>query len=265
MEELLRQKEELSKKLADLNGEIRMGEILGDQEMIDSASTEITELNQRISEIEKEIKRKEVEEKYPAQYLYERILSMSDEELQKYASDQLALNKKQNDSLQKELEELQSDNGDLAIKLENINNRLSSIKEEYKETHNEELFDVARKLVAKKKELEEKIEALKEKLESKEKELEELGPSEMSSEEIRQGMIAQIDGNYKAEDSTYDGEEKDTEGYSDEQKVLSEIRQEAIKDSQEEKDKIIGSTVSEELEDIEFYKDDEDDIKVMKK
>ena len=205
MDKLLEQKEELEKQLINLQSEIEMGTILDDQDMISQSQKNIEEINKLISEIDQKIellgakdeKKKAISEKYPEQYIYERIKAMSEEELHEYTSGQLSINKEKKNSIEKELENLTKNESVLSGQLLETETRIVEIKEEFKNSHNQELLVAAKELVEKQKNIKQEIEQLKAQIEAKNQELTEIGPTEMTPEEIRHNMIAQLEGNYK--------------------------------------------------------------------
>lgn len=205
MEELLNKKTELEKRITDLQSEIEMGTILEDQEMINQANASIEEINKLISEIDQKIelegtkasKKKELEEKYPEQYLYERIMTMSEEELNEYSGSQIAKNKEEKSAIEKNLEELAKKGEVLSAELSLTVTKIAEVKEKFKNTHDPALLTEAKELVDKQAAIKQEIEQNEAERESTNQKLTEIGPTEMSPEEVRKGMIAQLEGKYK--------------------------------------------------------------------
>ena len=205
MEELEKQKEKLNQRIQDLQGEIEMGQICRDQEMIDDAKKEIEEVKKEIQQIEdkivreqnKEVMRKEFDEKFPEQYLYERIISMCDEELIQHSEKQLKENKALYETKQKEYSEIIEKMDDLSRSLVSIGRRIEDVKKMYKESHLPELIDEAKERVARIDEINKELKELEQSKEDKKDEWKKVGPLEMTPEEVRQGMIAQLEGKYK--------------------------------------------------------------------
>ena len=258
MEELQRKKEELNKRIVDLQSEIEMGTILGDQEMIDTANNNIREINQLISEVDQQIelvsKKEEVKkalmEKYPEQYEYSRIITMSDEELHEHMKEQLAATASQRENVEKELEQVNVRLEELNVKLSEVNNRITAIKEEFKNTHNPELLTEAKEKVAEQARISQDIEQVNSQISSKTAELNSFGPNEMTPEEIKKGMLAQLSGKYVVTDKSV------AYGYIKNQQEEGKTNEEIVADLNNTKGNVNG--YSEEIlqyKDIPMYLD----------
>jgi len=252
MEELQRKKEELNKRIVDLQSEIEMGTILGDQEMIDTANNNIREINQLISEVDQQIelvsKKEEVKkalfEKYPEQYEYSRIITMSDEELREHMKEQLAVNASQRENVEKELEQVNVRLEELNVKLSEVNNRITAIKEEFKNTHNPELLTEAKEKVAEQARISQDIEQVNSQISSKTAELNSFGPNEMTPEKIKKGMLAQLSGKYVVTDKSV------AYGYIKNQQEEGKTNEEIVADLNNTKGNVNGYS-----EEILQYKD----------
>ena len=270
MEELLNKREELKTRVNDLKMEISMGKILEDEEMISSAEKEIEtttklieETNQKIElEQKKNRKKKELSQKYPEQYKYHRIMTMSEEELRR--------------SAEKELEEKRKHKAELETKKENLSKiietteeRLSEIKKEFKETHANNLLEEAAKLMK-------QYQSLKKEMKYNLTQIEAIGPLEISPEEYRQIILSKLKGEYKVSNSEIatnyiqsqqeSGKSideivkdlnaklsgqftvEDVEDYLIEQEFIKEVEEIANKDSQIEKERILNNSEETELD-----------------
>ena len=201
--ELLDKKEEITYRIKDLKVEKSMGIILGeldDEDMAGKAEREIKELQQKLVEIDRQIKfeerkqpkKKELRKKYPDQGTYFRVMTMSQEELQEYANVELSKIRKKKAELTAEKEELEA-------KRDEAKQALFEIRDKIKITHD---FDSLQAAEQKKKDYDNTQKAISQ----VEKELSEVGPTEFDLEEFRQGMIENLKGYKKPgsdEESVY--------------------------------------------------------------
>ena len=189
LDNLLKQTE---KQIENFKMEIQMGDITNDEEMKKTAQSKIEELNSKKSEIEAKIKieqekeqeksakKKELEKKYPNQKTFHTVELMSEEELQALAEMEAAPKR----AKKAELETIKEN---LSKKKKEIENRIESIKEEFKQTHNPTLMEEAKKAV-------EELTSINQDIKENAVELEKVGPTEFDLTEFRNGMIDALKG-----------------------------------------------------------------------
>lgn len=205
MDELQKMREELDTALANLQSEIEMGNILGDQEMIDTANKGISEINKRIAELDQKVeefkkresKKKELEEKYPEQYKYQRIMALDDAELMEAAKFDLDKIEEKKNAMEASLEELEAKYSKLAQQLASVESRIATIKFEFKNNHDSALLDEAKKAVAEQAQIKQEMTQTESKITSMRIEIEKIGSKKLSPTEVRQQMIDKLDGKYK--------------------------------------------------------------------
>ena len=187
---LLNQKDEIENQINNAKLEIEMGDITNDEEMKKTAQSKMDELNSKKSEIEAKIKieqekeqeksakKKELEEKYPNQKTFHTVELMSEEGLKELAEMEAAPKR----AKKAELETIKEN---LSKKKEEIENRIESIKEEFKQTHNPTLMEEAKKEVK-------ELTSINQDIKENAAELEKVGPTEFDLEEFRAGMFDSI-------------------------------------------------------------------------
>ena len=232
MDELQRLREELNAALANLQGEVEMGTITGDQEMIDEANKGISEINKRIEEIDqkieefksKESKKKELLEKYPNQYKYQRIMALDDGELIEIAKLDLDKNQEKKAAIEASIAALEDEYRNLETKLEFEESRKGVVKEQYKLSHDPALLAEARDIVAEQDKIKEEMAPIEAKLAAMRSEVEGLSSEKIRPEDVRQQMIDKLDGKYKklaSGDTAREVKNKQAEGKSMEEIVDS--------------------------------------------
>ena len=182
---LLNQKDEIENQINNAKLEIKMGEIISDDEMITNAQKKIAELKKQTAEIEekeqaKVAKKRELEVKYPNQQLFHEIELMSDEEIKEYAEKEATPNRERKAKLEEEQANLKNQKEELA-------KEIASIKEEFMKTHEGALLETAEKTIEKSKKTNQAIE-------KNAAELEKVGPIEFDLTEFRNGMIDALKG-----------------------------------------------------------------------
>ena len=180
MEQLLEQRKQLVKQISDAEGEKRMGELTDDQEMVKESQKNINSLNivlnqidAKIAELQKEeearqaqvkmedIFKEQAKNKYPEQYNFFRIVSMSEEEIEALGNSDISDQAQKREDIEKEKEQLEKRSEELNIKLEEINKTIEMLKNNYKQTHNNTIFEEVTNLANQKKNIVGELEVLR--------------------------------------------------------------------------------------------------------
>ena len=217
MEQLLEQRKQLVKQISDAEGEKRMGELTDDQEMIKESQKNINSLNivlnqidAKIAELQKEeearqaqvkmedIFKEQAKNKYPEQYNFFRIVSMSEEEIEALGNSDISDQAQKREDIEKEKEQLEKRSEELNIKLEKINKTIEMLKNNYKQTHNNTIFEEVTNLANQKKNIIGELEVLRWKNEELNKKLTETNITNDDVENYKKSRIAKLEGKYEA-------------------------------------------------------------------
>lgn len=217
MEQLLEQRKQLVKQISDAEGEKRMGELTDDQEMVKESQKNINSLNivlnqidAKIAELQKEeearqaqvkmedIFKEQAKNKYPEQYNFFRIVSMSEEEIEALGNSDISDQAQKREDIEKEKEQLEKRSEELNIKLEKINKTIEMLKNNYKQTHNNIIFEEVTNLANQKKNIIGELEVLRWKNEELNKKLTETNITNDDVENYKKSRIAKLEGKYEA-------------------------------------------------------------------
>ena len=217
MEQLLEQRKQLVKQISNAEGEKRMGELTDDQEMIKESQKNINSLNivlnqidAKIAELQKEeearqaqvkmedIFKEQAKNKYPEQYNFFRIVSMSEEEIEALGNSDISDQAQKREDIEKEKEQLEKRSEELNIKLEKINKTIEMLKNNYKQTHNNIIFEEVTNLANQKKNIIGELEVLRWKNEELNKKLTETNITNDDVENYKKSRIAKLEGKYEA-------------------------------------------------------------------
>ena len=217
MEQLLEQRKQLVKQISDAEGEKRMGELTDDQEMVKESQKNINSLNivlnqidAKIAELQKEeearqaqvkmedIFKEQAKNKYPEQYNFFRIVSMSEEEIEALGNSDISDQAQKREDIEMEKEQLEKRAEELNIKLEEINKTIEMLKNNYKQTHNNIIFEEVTNLANQKKNIIGELEVLRWKNEELNKKLTETNITNDDVENYKKSRIAKLEGKYEA-------------------------------------------------------------------
>ena len=217
MEQLLEQRKQLVKQISDAEGEKRMGELTDDQEMakesqknINSLNIVLNQIDAKIAELQKEeearqaqvkmedIFKEQAKNKYPEQYNFFRIVSMSEEEIEALGNSDISDQAQKREDIEKEKEQLEKRSEELNIKLEKINKTIEMLKNNYKQTHNNIIFEEVTNLANQKKNIIGELEVLRWKNEELNKKLTETNITNDDVENYKKSRIAKLEGKYEA-------------------------------------------------------------------
>ena len=217
MEQLLEQRKQLVKQISNAEGEKRMGELTDDQEMVKESQKNINSLNivlnqidAKIAELQKEeearqaqvkmedIFKEQAKNKYPEQYNFFRIVSMSEEEIEALGNSDISDQAQKREDIEKEKEQLEKRSEELNIKLEKINKTIEMLKNNYKQTHNNTIFEEVTNRANQKKNIIGELEVLRWKSEELNKKLTETNITSDDVENYKKSRIAKLEGKYEA-------------------------------------------------------------------
>lgn len=204
MKELKEQKQAAERRREELRSEVEMAKLLGNKEWLDQCNEELGVIEFKLEELEDKIiasEKKETAkgiflEKYPFQYAYDRLKTMSDAELLKIGAKQFESRREKIISLRQSREAVQNKMTSLLEDRQKLLIRAGEIEKEFKETHDRRLFEEATVIAAKKGELNQDLESLKKQIKDMDDELKELNSSKIRPEYIREKAIAELDGKY---------------------------------------------------------------------
>ena len=221
MEELLEQRKQIVKQISDAEGEKRMGELTDDQEMIKESQTLITNLNvtlnqidAKIAELQKEaevkqaqlemedIFRKQAQEKYPEQYKFYRIVSMSEEEIESLGNSNISDQAQKREDYEEEKIKLSERTEELNARLEEIDRSIEMLKNNYKQTHNNSIFTEVTNLTNEKKNIIGELEVLRWKSEEINKKLTETTVTKDDVNNYKKSRIEKLEGKYETDIDT---------------------------------------------------------------
>ena len=221
MEELLERRKQVVKQISDAEGEKRMGELTDDQEMIKESQKIITSLNvvlnqidAQIAEYQKEeqakqaqlemedIFREQAKNKYPEQYEFFRIVSMSEEEIEALGNSNISDQAQRREDLEEEIIKLSNRTEELDKSLEEINRTIEMLKNNYKQTHNNAIFTEVTELTNKRKNIIGELEVLRWKSEEVNKKLSEATITSDDVEDYKKSKISKLEGKYVADIDT---------------------------------------------------------------